>query len=187
MLDNITRGEIARRNGALSKGPKTIEGKARSSQNALRHGLTAIETVVLRNENPETWRNVLAIHIERYKPVDAIEHELVHDIAFCLWRLRRFRGVDTALWDLRMDDQSEQFAAQYETDDEAIRLAFAFRDDVNLQLASRYESRLRRSYERAIGTLENYRAGTRNMKKRQTNPAKCHEINGGINEEEEAA
>ena len=35
------------------------------------------------------------------------------DIAFCRWRLLRFRGVDTALWDLQMEDQSEQFVARY--------------------------------------------------------------------------
>jgi hypothetical protein len=75
----------------------------------------------------------------------------VDDIAFCRWRLLRFRGVDTALWDLQMEDQSEQFGARYNAVDETARLAFAFREDANLHLASRYEGRLRRAYDRASG------------------------------------
>jgi hypothetical protein len=164
MLKPDNRAEIARRNGAMSKGPTSAAGKSRSSQNAVRHGLTATGTVVLRNENPETWQQVLAAHVERYNPVDGIEHDLVEDIAFCRWRMRRFRGVDSALWDLQMDEQSEQFAARYETADETIRLAFAFRSDANLSLASRYEGRLRRSYERAIRTFNDYRSESRNRK-----------------------
>ena len=159
MLDPNTRAENARRNGALSKGPKTEEGKSISSRNAVRHGLTATATVVLQNENPEAWNHVLATHMAHYRPADDIEHELVEDIAFCRWRMRRFRNVDTALWELRMEDQSAEFNRHYAAADETARLAFAFRTDANLHLASRYEGQLRRSYERAIRNLNEYRAG----------------------------
>jgi hypothetical protein len=41
------RAAASRRNGAQSCGPKTLEGKARSSQNALKHGLRADKFVVV--------------------------------------------------------------------------------------------------------------------------------------------
>jgi hypothetical protein len=158
MLDPITRAENARRNGALSKGPTSPEGKARSSQNAITHGLTAEEAVVLNNENPEAWLRHLDQHLTRYRPQDEIETELVEDIAFCRWRLLRFRGVDTALWNLQMDEQSEEFAQRYKNSHELARLAFAFRNDNNIVLASRYEGRLRRAYDRSIRTFKEHRA-----------------------------
>lgn len=164
MLDPETRAEIARRNGALSKGPTTTEGKQRSARNAVRHGLTAAKTTVLQNENPGAWEHVLAAHIERYRPDGAIELELVEDIAFCRWRLRRFRCVDTALWDLQMDDHAAEFESRYESADESARMAFAFRHDPNLHLASRYEGRLRRAYERAVRNLKDHRSGNEREK-----------------------
>jgi hypothetical protein len=44
------RAEASRRNGARSRGPKTPEGKARSAQNALKHGLRAQKFVVVGDE-----------------------------------------------------------------------------------------------------------------------------------------
>jgi hypothetical protein len=44
------RAEASRRNGAMSRGPKAPEGKARSSQNALKHGFRAQKHVVLPGE-----------------------------------------------------------------------------------------------------------------------------------------
>jgi hypothetical protein len=41
------RAAASRRNGAQSCGPKTLEGKARSSQNALKHGLRVDKFVVV--------------------------------------------------------------------------------------------------------------------------------------------
>jgi hypothetical protein len=159
MLDPRIRAEIARRNGARSKGPKTAEGKAAVARNGVRHGLCAESIPVLQNEDPEVWQRVLATHQSRYNPVDDIEKELVEDIAFCLWRLRRVRGVESALWDITMEDQAEELGAKYSTPTERMRKAHAFRTEASIQLVSRYEGRLRRAYERALRNFEHYRAG----------------------------
>jgi hypothetical protein len=158
-LDPRVRAEIARRNGARSKGPKTEAGKAKSAQNGIKHGLRSDNLVVLRNENPAIWQSVLDTFHARYRPADRIEEELVEDIAFCLWRLRRVRGVESALWDIAMEDQADELEAKYSTPTELTRKAYAFKSEANLQLVSRYEGRLRRAYDRAIHNLAQYRSG----------------------------
>jgi hypothetical protein len=159
MLDPKIRAEIARRNGAKSKGPKTAEGKATVAKNGIVHGLCAENIPVLQNEDPGVWERVLATHHARYKPADDIEKELVEDIAFCLWRLRRVRGVESALWDITMEDQAKELESRYSTPTEPTRKAHAFRTEPGIQLVSRYEGRLRRAYERALSNFEHYRAG----------------------------
>jgi hypothetical protein len=164
-LDPGIRAEIARRNGARSKGPKTEAGKARSAQNGIKHGLCSDNLVVLRNENPAVWQKVLDTLHARYRPADEIENELVEDIAFCLWRLRRLRGVESALWDITMEDQAEELEAKYSTPTELTRKAHAFRGEASLQLVSRYEGRLRRAYDRAVDNLAGYRSGRKETAK----------------------
>jgi hypothetical protein len=63
------RAEASRRNGAKSRGPKTLEGKARSAQNALKHGLRALNDVVLPDEDAPEFAEREAMMIEELTPL----------------------------------------------------------------------------------------------------------------------
>jgi hypothetical protein len=67
------RAEASRRNGAKSQGPKTPEGKARSSQNALKHGLRAQKHVVLHDEDAAAFQALEAALVEELAPEGALQ------------------------------------------------------------------------------------------------------------------
>lgn len=52
------RTRASRINGARSRGPRTPEGKARSSQNALKHGLRAQKLVLLKDEDAAEFQDL---------------------------------------------------------------------------------------------------------------------------------
>ena len=67
------RAEASRKNGARSRGPRTPEGKARSAQNALKHGLRAQKYVVLPDENSAEFQALEAALIEELVPLGALQ------------------------------------------------------------------------------------------------------------------
>src|SRR5271170_3609162 len=82
------RADTNRANSAHSTGPRTEAGKQRSSQNALRHGLTA-RTAVLPTEDPEAYQRHIQQFLDDYAPANPTETQLVHEIANTAWRLAR--------------------------------------------------------------------------------------------------
>jgi hypothetical protein len=75
----------------------TEEGKKRSPQNALCHGLTT-ETVIDALEDAEDYAAFELAATADYDAQSAVERELVHRLASLLWRLRRATAIESGLF-----------------------------------------------------------------------------------------
>ena len=93
----LSKAEIARANGALSKGPISPEGKARSAMNATRHGLSARTMVLGEGEDGSELAALRGALLARWQPVDAAEAHLVEELVFAAWRQVRLRAVEDAV------------------------------------------------------------------------------------------
>ncbi len=85
-----------RQNAQRSTGPKTEEGKATVSLNALKHGLSA-QKPVLPDEDPKLFQELSERLQVEFQPVGEIEMALVKLISLKLWRLARLGGIETGL------------------------------------------------------------------------------------------
>jgi hypothetical protein len=148
--------EASRRNGAQSRGPATPEGKAQSSGNATRHGLSS-KVVVLSNESADEFTRLLESYVAHWRPADQPELDLVHDIVAARWRLNRVLALEAATLDIEMHRQREQIEEQYSRIDEPARCAMAFSaladSGRSLSILSRHEARLQRTLTRATAEL----------------------------------
>jgi hypothetical protein len=92
------RAEASRRNGARSKGPKTPEGKARSSQNALKHGLRAQKHILLPGESAAEYQRLEAALLEELAPEGALQAVLARRVVAAAWRLERVEQIEVQLF-----------------------------------------------------------------------------------------
>jgi|SRR5215469_11497849 len=84
-------------NAQSSTGPRTEEGKARSSQNAIKHGLTSNKSLLLPDEDEEEFRQFEANLKYTYAPANHIEVDLVDDIISIQWRRKRAAALETRI------------------------------------------------------------------------------------------
>jgi hypothetical protein len=94
-MTSTAKIEANRRNAQQSTGPRTAEGKAASSRNALRHGL-ASQQLILFDETEEAFEQFHGELRAAHAPVDAAEAALVERIAVAHWRLRRVWRAEAA-------------------------------------------------------------------------------------------
>lgn len=99
-MSSFRQIEANRRNAQLSTGPVTEEGKSKSRQNAVRHGLTA-ETVIDALEDAEDYAAFEMAVTADYDAQSAVERELVLRLASVLWRLRRATAIDSGLFKMQ--------------------------------------------------------------------------------------
>src|SRR5918996_6090890 len=85
-----------RQNSLHSTGPVTPAGKAASSRNSQRHGLTS-KQIVMPGENPAEYDALRESLIQQFAPANEVESTLVEEVAAGSWRLARARRHETAI------------------------------------------------------------------------------------------
>src|SRR5947209_8395532 len=122
-----------RANAQLSTGPKTSEGKAKSSLNAVKTGLCG-RTVLLHSDDAAIYQQHVCDYEKELRPVGQRECDLVQSIADSAWRLSRIPGLEMAIY----AQGRTQFAANFDHEDTSVRPAL-----IEFQTFLAYEKQLR--------------------------------------------
>src|SRR4051794_17161673 len=107
MNDTTSQEQITanRANAQKSTGPKTLEGRAASRMNALKHGLLSQEVLICGPHRQESETEFFALH-DRFRnelqPMGPMELMLVDQIVTTHWRLRRVLAAESAEMSLSM-------------------------------------------------------------------------------------
>ena len=102
MTSSTARAEASRRNGARSRGPVSAAGKARSAQNATKHGLRA-RSVLLGDESGVEFAGFAAALRGELAPAGALQTELAARVVAAAWRARRADRLEAALLERHLD------------------------------------------------------------------------------------
>jgi hypothetical protein len=84
-------------NAQRSTGPRTEEGQAVSSLNALKTGLTG-RSVFLPTDNAAEYQNHMLSYRNELNPIGALECDLAKSVADSLWRLRRISSLEKTIF-----------------------------------------------------------------------------------------
>ena len=127
--------EANRRNALKSTGPKTDEGKAAVSMNALRYGLRA-RSILIPGENPEEYDRLCASLEAEWRPRNTTERLLLEQMVTAQWKLARLEVGERSIYMQTMAADKQM----------------ALLDRFSVQ-----RGRLERSFSKAVHELEHLR------------------------------
>ncbi len=174
-----------RANAQHSTGPRTEEGKAKSSLNAVKTGLTG-RTVLLPTDDALIYQQHLDRTFAKFSPATDDEHILVQTIADTEWRLLRIAPLEATIYAIGRLQLADQFA---EHSDPVIREALILgkifmtyrRDLSNLALQERRLRNQRKTDLVELEQLQKARAEKRSSQVQRAltlnNNAAAHHLN----------
>jgi hypothetical protein len=121
-------------NAQLSTGPRTAEGRARSSRNALKHGLTSPDLIV-REDEIEEFQQFQQDLRQELAPEGAVEMLSFNQLLRAAWNMQRAQRLETDLFVDGLDPLLDESAAK------------------TLDRIHRYQSQSERSYYRHLKEL----------------------------------
>ena len=149
----MSKAATSRINGSKSQGPVTPEGKAKSAQNALKHGLSS-SRVVLPGESQEAFDQLEASLLDTLKPATDFERELVREMTSARWRLRRIEEMETALVQREMHKLAEEQGEEADLDEIRMQAYVEVAESRAFRNLTRHQGQLRRAYEKAWKELQ---------------------------------
>ena len=178
MSQTVSPEQLAanRANAANSTGPRTPEGKARSSQNARKHGFTATSFAVVRLEDLNEVANLREDLIETYRPINSQELFAVERIALAQQAILRAARLEAGFFSLCLGESfdtsgqfripmNSQLTAEIEISQAQNRnylLGDGFhrliRQNNSFALLLRYQAQAERQYRRAIEEFDRLKA-----------------------------
>jgi hypothetical protein len=152
-INDAARTARNRANAAHSTGPKTEAGKARSSLNAYRHGLTG-QTIILPAEDLDAYKAFTRTFFDDYKPVGITEKQLVQSLADTSWRLNRAAALENNLIGLGFDEHSNSISTEHPEAHAAIVIIEAMREQTRqLAVLGLHTARLSRHFKETLKQL----------------------------------
>ena len=151
-MATISQIDANRENAKKSTGPRSAEGKAASSQNALKSGIDA-QSLIIRGESLTDLESLTATYQTRFQPATPEQQFLVDALIHADWQLRRLRKIEPQLWekDFQRCDKYNEYRKDFSLADGIVRID---------QLLNRLQRRLdstERSYHRALKSLRQLR------------------------------
>jgi hypothetical protein len=145
-------------NAQASTGPKSEEGKKRSSLNALKTGLTG-RTILMPGDDVQAYQDHVCRFIDEFAPATAREEELVQSLADTRWRLLRIPALEANIYALGQLEFAEKFSIEAGPVAAGLIQAHTFlayqKQFNNLAIQ---ESRLCRSFEKEMAELKQLQA-----------------------------
>jgi len=189
-MASIAQIQANRSNAQKSTGPRTPEGKATASHNAVKHGLLA-EQVVIHGEDPAQFDLYRAGMLEELAPVGTVESMLAERAVSLAWRLRRAERLQSAVFATVYRENAQDIVLwprhglpiEPKPDEEAVILGqVVMTDFARAQVLDRllvYERRIESSLYRTMAELRKEREArtAAETSPSQGNPAVDREVN----------
>jgi hypothetical protein len=177
-----TAAQIAanRANARKSTGPRTVEGKQRSSMNPLKHGLSA-RTIVLSHEDEIGYQETRGSLYQQYQPATPQECMLVDQLASAWWRTIRARQYETDLMNMQVENVKRRNARKkkvhnQESDRKALVVALTVEPHDDFKTFFRYDATIERQFYRALNALEKLQAARLRLEERVENKSVNQQI-----------
>jgi len=154
------RTEANRRNAQKSTGPRTPEGKARSSQNATTHGLSSLSNsplnpaCLLHMEDKDQFLGLLNEYMVTYRPEHRDELDLLTEAVFAKWRQQRLWLAETNQLEVAIVQNEKELQRALPAATSSAHLANGIaKSEQVLKLYLRYDAQLHRHYRNCLKDL----------------------------------